>query len=54
MFWAIVRTLLAVSIVGHVLQAVADLWNEMRSGPRSENRWIVENERINVARRDGK
>ncbi|CDX45653.1 exported hypothetical protein [Mesorhizobium plurifarium] len=50
MFWTIVATLIVVSIVGHILQARADMRSEMRFGPRSENRWIIENERINVAR----
>lgn len=50
MFWTIVGILIVVSIVGHILQAVANVRSEMRFASRSENRWIIENERINAAR----
>jgi hypothetical protein len=54
MLWMIIGVLALMFVVGHVLQIVANVRSEMRFGPRSENRWVIENERINAARRGHK
>jgi hypothetical protein len=50
--FAIISLMLALGVINLVWGVVTSMVSEMRSGPREPIKWVVENERINAARRD--